>query len=62
MLTEITEEDLVELDSYPDVNDVANFVHFHERGKRDCSMCAELAGKQIPGTSTITLGVGHFDA
>lgn len=45
---------------YLDVNDVPYFVHFHVRGKRDCSMCAEPAGEQVPRSATVTLGVRHF--
>lgn len=38
----------------PNVNDVSDFVHFHVRGKGDGSMCAELAGEQVPCTATVT--------
>lgn len=45
--------------TYPDINDVSHFVHFHVRGKWNSSMCAESSGEQIPSTTSVTLGVRH---
>lgn len=51
---------MVTQNTYPDINNVANFVYFHIRGKGDGTFCAEPAGEQVPRTTAVTLGVRHL--
>lgn len=48
--------------TYPNVNDVSNFVNLKVGGQWDDTFCSEPPGEQITRATTVTFGVRHLGA
>jgi hypothetical protein len=43
-----------------DVNDISTLVHFHVGGQLDHTISSVRTLEQVPGTTSVTIGVCHF--